>query len=148
MGLIYCERCSPEAHYRTNQPACFRDVHNDYPLAAEHVPFVKLRCLSTYVQHVSKNDCPQSRTHLLYFLSAFVDRSSGQIWLLQYLMSGLISLDEPCSEHSLTPTDDRARFWRSRSQQAIKVVKATMMTLATVHLIVFVTNKMRMVNRH
>jgi len=50
--------------------------------------------------------------------------TSGQILLPRYLVNGLSSLDETNLEGILTSsTDDMIRFWRSRSQQAVKVGK-------------------------
>jgi len=41
-------------------------------------------------------------------------RSSRQILLPWYLVTGLSNLDETYREYSLAPTDDLTRFWRSK----------------------------------
>jgi len=39
-------------------------------------------------------------------------------------------------KYSLAPTDDLIRFWKSESQQAVEVVKASTSTLVEVHVLV------------
>jgi len=56
-------------------------------------------------------------------------RSYRQILLPRYRMNGLSNLNETYSEYSLAPTDNLIRFWRSRSQQAVEVAKASTSTL-------------------
>ena len=60
-------------------------------------------------------------------------------------MNGLSNLGEIYSEYSLAPTDDLIRFWRSRSRQAVEVMKASMSVLVEAHLPVNTTVQLLMV---
>ena len=58
--------------------------------------------------------------------AVFVLSSSGQISLPQCIMNSLSSHGETYREYSLGgATDDLLRFWRSGTQQAVQVAKAS-----------------------
>jgi len=74
--------------------------------------------------HLPLNSVDESIMFLGCPSAAFVRPSvhlSGQILLPRYIMKGLSNLDETYVEYSIAPTDDLIKFWRSKSQQAVKV---------------------------